>query len=901
MVPVDHFDRRHQPRPARQRCPPHQGRLPLPATRVQHDRTLAPDWCNTGQGPAARARFGQAELDAAKGWNANTLRFQVSQRGLADPNISQAARDAYLQRVVDGVELARSNGFMVIASMQDQSNGCGPARPLPSDQTLSAWSVLAPALKDDPYVMFELFNEPNVSNTTAGWARWRDGGDGPTTNQGDTPVGHQALIGLLRGLGADNVLIADGVNKAERLSGMPLLEDTSGQLMYAIHPYYLANGESWWDQQYRLPDRHGAGHRHRVELHGVRVHGLEREPGRAIVAVPAGPRHRAPGPRLRRARHDDHQRLDLVAHRVRHCPGGFRKAHQGLLRHAGRRPGPTRVGAGTSWAGTDADQGRPDLAARRGAGRLLRRVARRRGDRICHESRVQRHHDQSCPDLRLRRAGRGRRGRRGPAVGLRVRHDACRADVTLPTAPTSVAAIATGSDHVHLTWEPATDENGVVGYEVSRDSTIIGQSTSGVYDDTGSSKSCRPTATPSPPAMPPATWGRRRSPPSSRRRLLPTCCHPRRRAASPRRPRPPPRSRSARQASTDNVGVTHYVVQRNGSVLDTTTETSHTDVSLVPGATYDYVVTAVDAAGNTGPGSAVRVVVPPPPDATAPSTPRSLVATLQGPTRSSLTWLASTDNVGVTGYRVIRNGTTVATVSSPGYVDSSTPSNATHIYTIRALDKAGNVSSASTSATVIAPRTAVNGLTGRYYDTRLVVAAGHARRPRNQLPVGEQCARVRHEGPTPSACAGRAASSRGPAKLYTFYTQSDDAVRLWVNGQQLINSWTSHTSREDRGTIWLAANRSYTIQVDYRETADPPSRGCRGPAPRSRRQSSRPASCWRSSPPFRATPNPLYGVDRHDAPATPPSVAAARSDPAGPLAAESSRTPAPVTSSERTP
>ena len=58
------------------------------------------------------------------------------------------------------------------------------------------------------------------------------------------------MIGLLRGLGADNVLIADGVNKAERLSGMPLLDDASGQLMYGIHPYYLANGQSWWDQQY---------------------------------------------------------------------------------------------------------------------------------------------------------------------------------------------------------------------------------------------------------------------------------------------------------------------------------------------------------------------------------------------------------------------------------------------------------------------------------------------------------------------------------------------------------------------------------------------------------------------------------------------------------------------------
>ena len=61
---------------------------------------LTPAWCGSGQGTTAAAHYGQAELDAAKGWNANTLRFQVSQRGLADPSIAQGSRDGYLQRVV---------------------------------------------------------------------------------------------------------------------------------------------------------------------------------------------------------------------------------------------------------------------------------------------------------------------------------------------------------------------------------------------------------------------------------------------------------------------------------------------------------------------------------------------------------------------------------------------------------------------------------------------------------------------------------------------------------------------------------------------------------------------------------------------------------------------------------
>src|SRR5947209_15506408 len=60
---------------------------------------LAPDWCTTGQGPAARNHLGQAEMDAATAWDADMVRFQVSQRGLADPTIDQAQRDAYLQRI----------------------------------------------------------------------------------------------------------------------------------------------------------------------------------------------------------------------------------------------------------------------------------------------------------------------------------------------------------------------------------------------------------------------------------------------------------------------------------------------------------------------------------------------------------------------------------------------------------------------------------------------------------------------------------------------------------------------------------------------------------------------------------------------------------------------------------
>lgn len=53
------------------------------------------------------------------------------------------------------------------------------------------------------------------------------------------------------------------------------------------------------------------------------------------------------------------------------------------------------------------------------------------------------------------------------------------------------------------------------------------------------------------------------------------------------------------------------------------------------------------------------------------------------------------------------------------------------------------------------------------------------------------------------------------SETYTFYTQSDDGVRLWVNGQLLINNWTYHGWTENSGTITLQAQQRYDIKMEY--------------------------------------------------------------------------------------
>src|SRR5438309_11084782 len=121
-------------------------------------------------------------------------------------------------------------------------------------------------------------------------------------------------------------------------------------------------------------------------------------------------------------------------------------------------------------------------------------------------------------------------------------------------------------------------------------------------------------------------------------------------------------------ASTDNVGVTGYIVRRNGVQVATPATTSYADTGLSAATTYNYSVSARDAAGNISPYSAsVSVTTASVADTTAPSTPSGLTGAAAGSTGANLSWSASTDNVGVTGYVVRRNGVQVATAATTSF------------------------------------------------------------------------------------------------------------------------------------------------------------------------------------------------------------------------------------------
>jgi uncharacterized repeat protein (TIGR02543 family) len=157
--------------------------------------------------------------------------------------------------------------------------------------------------------------------------------------------------------------------------------------------------------------------------------------------------------------------------------------------------------------------------------------------------------------------------------------------------------------------------------------------------------------------------------------------------------------------STDNVGVTGYTIYRNGTELASVTQTSYSDTTVEPETSYTYTVVAYDSAGNRSAASAPADITTPaePLDTVPPTTPENLTAKPVSPYQVDLSWSPSTDNVGVAGYTIYRDGAEIASVTQTAYSDTSVLPEKTYTYTIVAYDSAGNRSAASAPAEVTTP------------------------------------------------------------------------------------------------------------------------------------------------------------------------------------------------------
>ena len=309
------------------------------------------------------------------------------------------------------------------------------------------------------------------------------------------------------------------------------------------------------------------------------------------------------------------------------------------------------------------------------------------------------------------------KGRRFSVAFDEVSAAAASVDASPPTAPTGLVATAVASKRVDLTWSAASDDIGVIGYRLFRDGeqiATLGAQTS--YQDNGvspaaeyvyevravdaagnvSSSSGQASATTPPP--PPLDI----SPPTAPALLTAN-------ASSGTA------IDLAWAAASDDVDVTGYrVVRDDVNIATVGAQTSYRDSGLTPASRYEYQVHALDGAGNVSEPSPVAAGTTP--DTVSPTTPLGLTASAATGTQVDLSWRAAGDNVGVTGYDVLRDGVPIATLGTDTvYQDTGLAPGSLYRYQVRARDAAGNSSDPSLAASATTrdttPPTSPTGLT----------------------------------------------------------------------------------------------------------------------------------------------------------------------------------------------
>lgn len=241
------------------------------------------------------------------------------------------------------------------------------------------------------------------------------------------------------------------------------------------------------------------------------------------------------------------------------------------------------------------------------------------------------------------------------------------------------------------------------------------------------------------------------------------------------------------EPATSQVDYGTSVSYGSSTALNTSLDTAHTQViaGLAANTTYHYRVRSSDAAGNSTSSGDLTFATPTTPDSQPPTAPTDLraVSGVDGEVR--LSWNAATDDVGVVRYDVRRDGLALGASTTTSYSDSTVKASTTYSYVVVAVDAAGNVGSASNTATLTTPATAASSLA---LDTLV----------------------VRHGSSASTSLVSPALTTTGPDELIVAFITSDgpgtgESSFATVSGGGL--SWTLRTRvNHQAGTaeVWTA-------------------------------------------------------------------------------------------------
>jgi endoglucanase len=201
------------------------------------------EWDSKGEGHIV-----ETVKTAIRDWHVNVIRIPLAQdRWFGKAPEQKDEGKAYQALVKEVVDTCSSMGCYVILDLHWSDAGewgkqIGQHN-MPDENSLAFWIDCAKVYKNNPAVLFDLYNEPH----DVSWDVWLNGGTiterdrRRSTEKTYQAVGMQALLDAVRGTGAKNVIVAGGIDWAYDMSGFlngKQLSDPKGNgVIYANHNY----------------------------------------------------------------------------------------------------------------------------------------------------------------------------------------------------------------------------------------------------------------------------------------------------------------------------------------------------------------------------------------------------------------------------------------------------------------------------------------------------------------------------------------------------------------------------------------------------------------------------------------------------------------------------------------
>jgi hypothetical protein len=192
----------------------------------------------------------ESSVAAIASWHVNAVRIPMNEDcwlGINGVNPAFGGSN-YQQAIINFVSLLNKYGIYAILDLSAvapsttlSGQAGSPQEPMPDqDHSPDFWASVAATFKDNPAVLFDLFNEPfpdNNQTTAAAWTCWRDGGTCAGVSY--PAAGMQELVNTVRAAGADNVITLAGIGFASVFDQWGAYEptDPGGQLVADFHNY----------------------------------------------------------------------------------------------------------------------------------------------------------------------------------------------------------------------------------------------------------------------------------------------------------------------------------------------------------------------------------------------------------------------------------------------------------------------------------------------------------------------------------------------------------------------------------------------------------------------------------------------------------------------------------------